>query len=68
MDSLSWAGATALAGRIRLYWLKKGVSVEVWVESVHTVDRTNHEEMTVYQVRSNLSKVMRERLHSNAVL
>ena len=55
-------GALRLASKVQLYWTMRGASgVRAWVEEIPGFD--GH-----FQIRSNISEIMRELANSNAVL
>lgn len=69
MDHLGPRAAGQLALKIQHYWTQLGLTgVHVWAEPVHTVDVDSKEQVTVYQVRSNIVELIRESSYRHALL
>jgi hypothetical protein len=53
IDWCTESNANKLATIIRAYWLKKGISVDVWVERMPSA-AARHGTHSVFQIRSNV--------------
>jgi hypothetical protein len=66
VDSLSARGASAIATKIQVYWITRGLTgVRAWAEPIKSMNEEG-KEVTVFQVRSNVVELVYESAYRNA--